>query len=103
MENYQIHFTANSVFAFITNIIILIACVTLFIKMNTAGTKLILIGCVLRILGFLFSVSSSYFFNGSDSYLLTIATTNYFNTFAYLIFGIGLLMFTLNDIKEVKK
>ncbi|WP_452221057.1 hypothetical protein [Lacinutrix salivirga] len=100
MEEQQLHFAATSIISFIVYIIILTACITIYLKKKTISTILLLLGCVLRVLAFALGTISSYFFGSSGNILQNIIITNYFNTLAFILFGIGLLLFALNDLKD---
>nr|WP_321236638.1 hypothetical protein [uncultured Psychroserpens sp.] len=78
MDNYEYLYTLNNIIYTFASLCIIVAGITLFSKKRTLSTTLILVG---SIIAFLFSIGSIFIS-------------------AYVVFCVGLMLFTITDYKK---
>ncbi len=84
------------------HLIVLVACITLFNKKRTPGTILLLLGSILTFLLPFVNIACNIWVTQQDSQLVIKMQTilSYVGNLAYGIFGVGLLLFAINDLKK---
>ncbi|MGI9547051.1 MAG: hypothetical protein ACR2MM_07435 [Flavobacteriaceae bacterium] len=105
-ETYLEYFALGYVLAFLTQLIILIACIVLIIKERSLASVLLLTGSLLTFLMSITTVITNVVVakTGNPEELLKYQGFSYgLSEFCYLIFAIGLILFVFQHIREKTK
>lgn len=102
MEDITAHIYIAQVFYFIIHVVILIASIIIISKKKSTATVLLLIGGILSILNYIIRIALNAVasFSNQFSIMDMQVIINYTNVFIFSIFGIGLLLFAINDLKR---
>jgi len=102
MDNIQLHLAITAIINGLVQLIVLIATIIMLIKKRNSATVLLCIGSILNILGFvggiIYNAMAAQY--GTDAILQAQINLNYFNAFAYVIFGIGLLLLAISYVEK---
>jgi len=105
MENFEsldTHLIVNGIISFLIQLFVLVACIIIAIKRKSIATKLLLTGAILNVLGFIirYVLNVTAARNGPEALIHTQLIISYLNNFIYALFGLGLLLFAINDLKK---
>jgi len=94
MENFELQFMITNIINGLMQLIVLIAAIIMLIKKRNTATVLLCIGSALTTLGIVGGIiyNAMAARDGTEGILRAQIHLNYFNTFAYIIFAIGLLL-----------
>ncbi len=102
MDSLNQQFILSALINGLVHFMILTACIVLIVKKKSIGTILLLIGSILSLFGY----AGSYLFNilaarqGAEALLNAQGLILLFSGFSYLIFGLGLLVYIIYDVKK---
>ncbi|WP_290700447.1 hypothetical protein [Lacinutrix sp.] len=100
MDSYNTHIIITQALYFIIHLIILVGCIIIANKSKSAGAILLVIGAALTLVT---TVVQTFVNNGLVSFgdVVNIhIVLMYFNLVVYLMFGLGLILFAVDDWKK---
>ncbi|PIA82143.1 hypothetical protein BFR04_12650 [Gaetbulibacter sp. 4G1] len=102
IDTLQLQFAIAGIINGLVHLTILIATIIMLAKKRSIATFLLLVGSILNSIGFAggFIYNAIAAKNGTEALLSAQVTLTFFNAFSYFIFGIGLLLLSINVFKR---
>ena len=102
MGNFELYYYFSGILNTLGKIILLIACIVLYVKQRNGASIMMLVGAVLTIvfaiLGFIWNLLAAQV--GPESVVKINGIINIIGQLPYILFTIGLLLFCINHIKK---
>ncbi|WP_460219235.1 hypothetical protein [Psychroserpens sp. MEBiC05023] len=105
MNTYEYLYTASYVIYNLASLIMVVTGIVLFNKIRTLATTLILVGSIFNLVLGVGSILISSFASryDTDTFLQVNIYSNIAQGLSYFMFGLGLLLFVLNDFKNEER
>lgn len=102
LETYTSHLYISQALFFVIDVLVVVACIIIISKKRSSGTIILLIGAILKILGVFSQVllNATVVSKGNMAIMNMQVVLSYVNSFTYFIFGLGFLLFALNDVNK---
>lgn len=104
MDALEWKFAIAGIINGLVHVIIVLATIIIAVKKRSIASIILLVGSLLMSFGFAggFIYNAIAARNGTEALLNAQVTLTFFNAFAFFVFGLGLLLLSINSLKKHK-